>query len=326
MKKTLALLAALTMPFFMTSCDEEDDDNPIVVDETSITDLAVATPELSTLVSALQRLELDDDFDMVGSDEFTVLAPTNDAFQALLDSNPDWNSLDDIDDATLTMVLNYHVLAGEIESTDLAMGESWATTSAMGPNDTGVSLYVNRTSSTVMFDDATVTSANIQADNGVVHVIDRVLMPKNLAERAASLPASFSSLVSAVSTDGLLFDFMTALTATGNPLTVFAPNNDAFQALLDSNEDWNSLGDIDVDLLNSVLQYHVVAGNNQSSDILSPSTLNTILDSQDLTFEIVGGMPMLMTSSGQSVEIVATDIQTTNGVIHVVKSVLLPGE
>jgi transforming growth factor-beta-induced protein len=322
MKKTLALLAALSMPFFMTSCDDDDDDdNPVIVTETSITDLAVATPELSTLVAALERLELDDDFDMVDGTEYTVLAPTNTAFQELLDSNEDWTTLDDIPTETLEMVLNYHVIGAELMSDDIQEGSGWATTSAMGPGDNGISLYINRTGEVVMFDEATVSTANVDADNGVVHIIDKVLMPKNLLNRAMSLD-NFSTLVTAVQFPGLTTDFVAALDGDG-PLTVFAPDNDAFTALLESNEAWNGLGDIGAELLNSVLLYHVASGNFQSSQLTDGMPIPTLLDGQGLEYS--AGMSTLRTTSGADVMITGTDIQTTNGVIHVVEDVLVPG-
>ncbi|NNC95473.1 MAG: fasciclin domain-containing protein, partial [Chitinophagales bacterium] len=105
--------------------------------------------------------------------------------------------------------------------------------------------------------------------------------------------------------------------------TVFAPTNQAFQDLLDSDPSWNSLNDIPVSTLETVLNYHVVDGVNVQSDELVNNATITTFGGSDLTVDLSSGAK-LETSSSQSVDIIFTDVQSTNGVVHVVDAVLLP--
>ena len=106
------------------------------------------------------------------------------------------------------------------------------------------------------------------------------------------------------------------------PFTVFAPTDDAFQALLDSNDDWSALTDIDADLLSTVLTYHVVPGNNTSGGLTDGMTVTTV-QGQDLTIN-VGDSVTVTDATGATVNVVAADVQATNGVIHAIDMVLMP--
>lgn len=318
MKKLHYLTLLFSLGLFITACDDDDDSSPITSDDDkSIIQIAQDDPTLSSFVAAITRVDLGTKFNEVGIDEFTVLAPTNDAFEALLNSNPEWNTLDDIPEETLEAVLNYHVIPGEYESEDLTNG--WLTTWAKGPDDRGQSILVN-VENGVMFDEATVQTADIDAEEGVIHKINTVLLPKNLLERALALD-EFSILVDAVQTEGLTVDFVGALKGDGN-LTLFAPTNAAFLALLEDNAEWNSLEDIDVSLLNDVLSYHVTTGNFTSDKLSDGLALPTLLEGKALRFN--APTTSLSTLSGQDVSITYTNIQTSNGVIHVIEEVLLP--
>jgi len=105
--------------------------------------------------------------------------------------------------------------------------------------------------------------------------------------------------------------------------TVFAPTNDAFQALLDSDSTWNGLADIPIATLDAVLTYHVVNGANVQSDELTDGQSVTMLSNGTTTVDLSMGAK-LTTSSGQSINITATDVQGTNGVVHVIDAVMLP--
>ncbi|WGH74286.1 fasciclin domain-containing protein [Tenacibaculum tangerinum] len=282
-----------------------------------ITDLAIETPELSTLVAALQRAELVSALQAEGP--YTVFAPTNTAFQALLDSNDSWNSLDDIPVETLTSVLLFHVVSGEVKAADLE--NSYVKTLSTGPNEEALSLQVE-VGGTVEFNgDAMPLATDIMASNGVVHLIDKVMLPPNVVTLALN-NSGFTTLVAALTDSRHTTDFVTLLKADG-PYTIFAPTNAAFQALLDSNASWNSLADIPIGTLEAVLKYHVFAGGNVQSDELTDNQEITMFDGNMVTVDLSNGAK-LDTGSGQSVVISATDVQGTNGVIHVVDSVLLP--
>ncbi|MEL7531773.1 MAG: fasciclin domain-containing protein [Bacteroidota bacterium] len=294
-----------------TAC--ENTDNPEVK---NIIELAKETDDLSTLVAALEQTGLVSDLEAAGP--FTVFAPTNQAFQDLLDSNADWNELSDIDNDILTEVLLFHVYGGTIKEADLT--DAYVKTLTRGPNDEFVDLQVVTTGGVLFNGAAAPVSTDVEAENGIVHIINEVMLPPTVVDKALNNDA-FSSLVAALTRSDLTTAFVDILSGDG-PFTVFAPTNDAFQALLDSNEDWNELADIPVETLDAVLKYHVISGANvQSDELTNEQEVNAIEGT--LTVDLTDGAK-LKTSSGQSVEIIITDVQAINGVVHAVNEVLLP--
>ena len=286
-----------------------------------ITDLAIATPDLSILVQALQKANLVSALQADGP--FTVFAPTNAAFQALLDSNASWNSLDDIPVDVLTNVLLFHVVSGNIKSTDLS--DTYVNTLATGPNSEPLSLQVEVTGGIEFNGDSSPVSGliDIEASNGVVHVIDKVMMPANVVTLALN-NTGFTSLVAALTDSRHTTDFVSILSGDG-PFTIFAPTNAAFQALLDSNASWNSFADVPIATLDAVLKYHVVNGANVQADQLTNGDVTTL--GGTITIDLTSGA-QIQTSSMQTVNILVgaatNDVQGTNGVIHAVDTVLLP--
>ncbi len=299
---------------FVSCGDDDTDDEPAAL---SIVETAIATDNLSTLVDALTMTGLDATLALNGP--FTVLAPTNEAFQNLLDSNPAWNSLSDIDNATLTNVLLFHVLGAEVASTDLT--DSYATTAAAGPNDEQISLQIDVTGGVRFNGSANPITTDVEATNGIVHIIDEVMLPPSVVDIALN-NAGFSSLVAALTRADLTVDFVATLSEAG-PFTVFAPTDAAFQALLDSNDAWSTLADIPVDVLQAVLSYHVIAGANVQSDMLSDGQTVTAFNEGTFDIDLSNG-PAINTTSGQNVNIILTDVQGWNGVVHAVDAVLLP--
>ncbi|WP_299011037.1 fasciclin domain-containing protein [uncultured Tenacibaculum sp.] len=299
----------------LTSCS--DDNDPVIEKPKTIVDVAVADSNLSTLVSALQKADLVSALQAEGS--FTVFAPTNAAFQALLDSNDSWNSLDDIPLETLKSVLLFHVISGEVKAADLS--NTYVKTLSTGPNDEMLSLQVEVDGAVEFNGDSKPIATDIMASNGVIHTIDKVMLPANVVTLALN-NSSFTSLVAALTDSRHTTDFVSLLSKEG-PYTIFAPTNDAFQALLDSNDSWNSLADIPIATLEAVLKYHVFAGGNVQSDELTDNQEITMFDGNIVTVDLTNGAK-LETTSGQSVTISLTDVQGTNGVVHVVSSVLLP--
>ena len=299
----------------LTSCSNDDD--PIIEKPKSIVDIAVADSNLSILVSALQKADLVSALQADGP--YTVFAPTDAAFQALLDSNDSWNSLDDIPVETLKSVLLFHVISGEVKATDLS--NTYVNTLSTGPNDEMLSLQVEVDGAVEFNGDSKPIATDVMASNGVIHTIDKVMLPANVVTLALN-NSGFTSLVAALTDSRHTTDFVSLLSQEG-PYTIFAPTNDAFQALLDSNDSWNSLADIPIATLEAVLKYHVFAGGNVQSDELSDDQEITMFDGNIVTVDLSSGAK-LDTSSGQSVTISLTDVQGTNGVVHVVSSVLLP--
>ncbi|WP_157811768.1 fasciclin domain-containing protein [Tenacibaculum sp. SZ-18] len=286
-----------------------------------ITDLAIATPDLSILVQALQRANLVGALQAEGP--YTVFAPTNTAFQALLDSNPDWNSLEDIPVDVLTNVLLFHVINGNVTSDMLS--DTYVNTLATGPNSEPLSLQIEVTGGIEFNGDANPISGSIDiaASNGTIHLIDKVMLPPNVVTLALN-NSGFTSLVAALTDSRHTTDFVSILSGEG-PFTIFAPTNSAFQALLDSNDSWNSLADIPIATLDAVLKYHVVNGANVQADQLTNGDVTTL--GGTITIDLTSGA-QIKTSSMQTVNILVgaatNDVQGTNGVIHAVDAVLLP--
>jgi uncharacterized surface protein with fasciclin (FAS1) repeats len=312
MKNLLKLLSLALIVTFLSSCDDDDDDT--IVPTNTIVDVAVNN-NLSSLVAAVTRADLA--ITLSGDGPFTVFAPTNAAFQALLDSNADWNSLNDIPVEALRSVLLFHVLSGSVASGDLS--DTYVTTLSTGPNSEALSLQVEVTGGVEFNGDASPVTVDVEASNGIVHVIDKVMLPPNVVTLALN-NSGFTSLVAALTDSRHTTDFVSILSGAG-PFTVFAPTNAAFQALLDSNTDWNSLGDVPVATLEAVLLYHVVNEANVQSGELSNGDVPTL--GGIITIDLTDGA-QIKTTSSQTVNIIVVDVQGTNGVIHGIDTVLLP--
>lgn len=314
MNKRIFLLLPLIALLFVTSCKEDEDPQPEAL---NIAETAIANSDLSLLVEALQATNLVAALE--GTGPYTVFAPTNDAFQDLLDSNPAWNSISDIPTDVLTSVLLFHVVPGKIASTDLS--DTYVTTLSEGPNDEGLSLQVAVTGGVKFNGNALPVTVDVEASNGIIHVIDRVMMPPSLVTFALN-NSNFSTLVAALTDSRHTTNYVTVLSGTG-PFTVFAPTNDAFQDLLDSNPAWNTLADVPIATLEAVLNYHVVNGANVQANQLTDGQDITMFGGGIVTVDLSSGA-QLSTTGGQTVDIILTDVQGTNGVIHVVDQVLLP--
>ena len=156
-------------------------------------------------------------------------------------------------------------------------------TLATGPNDEALSLQVEVTGAVEFNGDSKPITTDILATNGVIHIIDKVMLPTDVVTLALN-NSGFTSLVAALTDTRHTTDFVSLLKMAG-PYTVFAPTNSAFQALLDSNVSWNSLADIPIATLEAVLKYHVFAGGNVQSDQLT--------DNQEITM-FSGGKLLLI--------------------------------
>ena len=277
----------------------------------NIVDLAKATPSLSILVEAVVAADLA--ATLSGAGPFTVFAPNNDAFGALLVELKLTKAELLANKSLLTAVLTYHVLGTKVEKASVPLGKAITTlqkgvfkVEAPGGVLT-ISDGRNRTSKIIATD--------VQASNGVVHIIEKVILPanKNIVETAASLP-SFSVLVEAVTAAGL----QGALSGAG-PLTVFAPTNDAFAAALAELGITKTALFGNIPLLTKILTYHVVPGRVLKADI--PATAITTLQGETFT---ISPTFVLTDQRARLTNITATDVFTSNGVIHVVDKVILP--
>jgi transforming growth factor-beta-induced protein len=265
----------------------------------SIVELAAEDGRFSTLVAALGAAGLDQALE--GEGPFTVFAPTDDAF-AQLPEGTVAALLEDI--PALTNILTYHVVNGQVLAEDVA-GLSIAETLQ------GQFLEISADASSVMIDGADVMVADILASNGVIHVIDRVLLPetRNIVE-IASEDGRFTTLVAALGAAGL-----DETLAGDGSFTVFAPTDDAF-AKLPEGTVASLLGDLPQ--LTDILLYHVVEGKVMSQDVIALEDALTLQGESIMIF--VGDDSVQLNDAS----LLATDIEATNGVIHVIESVLLP--
>jgi transforming growth factor-beta-induced protein len=246
--------------------------------------------------------------------DLTVFAPSDDAFRALF-KDLGIRSITQLSAAQLKPILLYHVVEGRVKSKALSNG--------FFPTLNGAAVKIDIANG-VKVNDSKVIIANLHALNGVIHVIDKVLLPptKNLVELAQSLP-DFSILVQAV----VAADLAKTL-ATGGPFTVFAPTNDAFIKLLaevgarDLNDLVSKIGGLEK--LKSVLFYHVVSGRVYSSDLPSGPLAVKALNAQSFTINVT--LPGLKDVNGRNSGLVPAllNVQATNGVIHVIDRVILP--
>lgn len=255
------------------------------------------------MVSLLPQSVVDDLSDEDAT--YTVFAPTNDAFAAFLSDLG--VSLDDLTKEDLTPILTYHAVGAKALSSSLETGYIETLYSAL--EGYPVSMLVEVDNGVTLNGAVSVTTPDVELSNGVIHVIDGVLSPTSVVAIAIN-NSNFSTLVEAV----VKADLVETLSADG-PFTVFAPTNAAFEELFTALT-VNGIEDLSAEALIPILQYHVVSGNVLSTDLTEGAvpTLNG-----DISFDLSGPV----TINGSS-EVLATDIQGTNGVIHVIDEVLLP--
>ncbi|QDU65618.1 fasciclin domain-containing protein [Engelhardtia mirabilis] len=294
-------------PASQTQCTKGADRVVTVADPVqrtgNIVEVASSAGHFSTLVTAVGAAGLVDV--LSGPGPFTVLAPTDEAF-AQLDEGLLESLLQPENRATLAAVLKNHVIAGKVPSSAVA---ELTETRPLG----GQRLSINVADGAVHIGGATVITADVAASNGVIHVIDRVLVP-NTADviDTALADGRFGTLAKALTAGGLV----EALRAEG-PFTVFAPTDAAF-AKLDPATLSALLEPANRDQLVAILQYHVVPGRISARDAVGAGVATT-LGGKDLRVRIADGQ--VLAGNGR---VVVTDIEAANGVIHVVDTVLIP--
>lgn len=311
LKMALACIAFLS---FAVSCDN-DDDNSKPVDNT-ITGIAVKNSNLKILVQALTRAELA--ATLQGAGPFTVFAPTDAAFTKFLTDNK-FASVNDVPKDVLTQILLNHVVSGSVKSTALSTGyvKTLAKSATSGTNT--MSMYVDLTSGVKLNGVSKVTTADVLASNGVIHIVDAVINLPTIVTHATANP-NFTSLVGALTGAGQP-NFVSILSGTG-PFTVFAPTNAAFTAL-NTELAPGGIASVSAANLTKVLQYHVVNGNILAASLTEGQVVSTLQTPQTFKVTLSGGAKITDARNRVS-NIVATDVQCSNGVIHVLDKVLLP--
>ncbi len=268
-----------------------------------IVDTAVQAGTFNTLVTALQRAGLDGT--LRGSGPFTVFAPSDQAFAKLPPGTVE-SLLMPRNRAMLQAVLSYHVVPGRLSATDVGR-QSGAITA------NGQRVDFQARGQRISVDSARVVQADIAADNGVIHVIDRVLMPAGVdLVDTARQAGTFNTLLNALSAAEL----EQVLRGEG-PFTVFAPTDKAFSRL-GQDAIAGLLAPQNRDQLVAVLSNHVVSGRVYADAAVAAGAAHT-LAGNGLRFAVQEGRLRV-----NGARIVSTDLDAQNGVIHVVDRVLVP--
>lgn len=268
-----------------------------------IVDTAVGAGQFGTLVAAVKAAGLVDT--LKGPGPFTVFAPTDEAFARLGKA-----TLDDLlkpeNKAKLASILTYHVVAGKVQAADVVK-----LTSAVTVNGQRADIKVK--DKNVMVDDAKVVTTDILCSNGVIHVIDAVILPSvdNIVETAAKAK-TFKTLLAAATAAGLADTL-----AKDGPFTVFAPTDDAFAKLGKETLD-DLLKPENKQKLANILKYHVVSGRVYSDAALKAGKAKT-LAGQELRIKSEKGGVFV-----DGAKVLSTDLDASNGVIHVIDAVVLP--
>ena len=314
------LLTCCTV-LFLQACNDDDNTptqvtptpEPPAETPTTIVDVAVSDGNFTTLVAALQATGLDQTL-ADSTSTFTVFAPTDAAFAKLGQDTID-ALLADTD--TLSSILTYHVVSGSVDA-EAAIAAAGTKVTTVNMADIGLSLV----DGTLFVNNAAVTATDVAADNGLIHVIDTVILPpaeataptSNIVETAVAA-GSFNSLVAALQATEL----DATLADETQSFTVFAPTDDAFAMI---GEDTLNTLLANPDVLSSILLQHVVPG---SVDAVTAYTLNgmnaTTASGAMIPVALNSAESRQLTFGGANVTM--TDIMTTNGIIHVIDTVVV---
>ena len=285
----------------------------------TIVDIAVEDGRFTTLVAAVQATGLVDTLNSEGP--FTVFAPTDDAFAKLPDGTVE-ALLADI--PALTDILLYHVVSGEVMAADVVGLDGQSAETALAGKSVAIKVNADKV---ILNDNVNVIITDIKASNGVIHVIDTVLLPPSDEAMSDDAMAEKMDIVDTAVADGRFTTLVAAVQAAGlvdtlkseGPFTVFAPTDEAFAALPDGTIE-ALLADIPA--LTDILLYHVVSGKVMAADVvgLDGQSAETALAGKSISIKVDGDKVIL----NDSVNVIITDIETSNGVIHVIDAVLLP--
>lgn len=333
------LLLTFTFSAVAISCSDDDDNSP--APQQNVLEIAAANADFDVLAAAAEKAGAEVKGVLSGTTQITVFAPTDAAFVTYLgvaNEAAALTAVNGLSQVAAADLLKFHVIAGsEIKAADIAAGTTTVTTARASNNKA----FITKSGANVTINNARVTTANVDASNGVIHIIDAVLAPPagNIVSIATTgaTAESFNLLATALTKANLV----TPLQGAG-PFTVFAPDDVAFLALLRTltgnatlteAQGIDAINAIDADSdplnlseLTSVLQYHVVPNaaafsinltNNQSITTLKPAAPNQVTIGLGTTVTVDG-------AASEPSTVALANVAATNGVIHVIDRVLLP--
>ena len=321
--KFYSLLIILFISTVMVRCS--DDDSPSL---RTIADIVIDSENFTLLEKALVRTNLINTFQETGT--YTVFAPNDAAFtQALVEIGV--ASIDDIPIDVLTALLQNHVLSNRLEATDLTSG--YVKTIGTNSDADFIDAYIHVDGAVVKINDgAEVENADILASNGVIHEIDEVISVSTIGT-LIDANSDFSILISALEQEKLI-SLLISPSSLGTPFTVFAPTNDAFDALFGETNannisDLLDIGDRDISNtsdLDEILRYHIIINQMLRDDDLSDDDVLTTWQGETLTINRSSDDTITVTEANDRViSVQTTDVTGSNGVIHIISNVLIPG-
>ncbi len=297
------------------SCDDNDDN---MMTEKTTYELVSSDSNLSSLKAAIDKAGLSATLNQSGT--FTLFAPTNAAFATFLQANG-YASLNDVPTAALKTLLMNHVLNSEVKAAAISTG--YVSTLAMGSASSTrpISMFINTNGGVKINGVSNVVATDIDANNGVIHKVDAVIGLPTIVTHATANP-QFTSLVSALTRSDMP-NFVGILSGTANsPFTVFAPTNSAFSSLLTEIGAAN-IAAIPKTTLENTLKYHVVTGANVGSNNLTNNMMVPTFQGGSFKITTTGGAKITDNNNRVS-NIIVTDVQCSNGIIHAIDKVLLP--
>lgn len=299
---SIAALSVLTIQ----ACDDDDDDPTSPGDTQNIVEVAQSDTNFTTFTPVLEQTGLSTTLE--GDGPFTVFAPTNEAFNNLPDG-----FLDELSNEQLTEILSYHVIQNEISSGDFE------------PEDTEQSLlneaelFITSNGSITVNDESTVVGPDIDASNGIIHSINRVLLPDAYSDVYAIIAKRYTlqNAQQAIQ-DAALVESVQQDTPEG--YTIFTPDNDAFNTLPE-----DTLAGLTQEELQDLLTYHVLPNTVLSTDLVAFQTVET-LNGDSLLIEVADETVSITDKNGNTYEVINPDLVGTNGVVHIINGVLIPSQ
>ncbi|HEY0045409.1 MAG TPA: fasciclin domain-containing protein [Flavobacterium sp.] len=309
------LAAALFIAVACLSCNDDDASGP----SESLLDLAQQDPSLTTFVQAVQRAEITGNLE--GNQTFTILAPHNTAFNEFFIQNG-YSGIDAVPVDVLKQLLYNHMISAEFKAEDFLIG--YISTNATGTASTTnrVALFIDTISGIKFNGNSTLVTPNIDARNGVLHIVNRVIKVPTVYDHLLANPAlsAFTNALAQSQGSGFV---ATLSGTTESPFTVLAPQNTAFTAFLDeTNHD--ALSEIPAEELASLLNYHIITDENILSSGFFQNQVLTARNGQNINITLTGGGKKATDVNNRVSNIIFTDIQASNGIVHVLDKVLMP--
>lgn len=294
-----------------------DDDNTPQAPE-NIYEFLAADADLSSLKAAVDRAGLTATLSQSG--DYTVFAPSNAAFNTFLQANG-FSNLNAVPTDALKEILLNHVLGSEVKAASVTTGYVSTLAKGAASSTRNLSMFINTSGGVKINGVSNVVQTDIDANNGVIHKVDAVIGLPTVVTHATANP-NFSTLVTALTRNDMP-NFVGILSGTANsPFTVFAPTNAAFASLLTEISAPN-LAAIPTATLENAIKYHVVTGANVASNNLTNNMNVTTFQGGSFVITTTGGAKITDANARMS-NIIATDVQCANGIIHVLDKVLLP--